>query len=94
MLEFFRSFLNFIGRILMYFWTSFFQDTGSFFKIVAEAPFSSIFELLIVLFLVGVALTILIGTVRSVAGFSGKLLPVFCLDWRLGFHLAHDVDGL
>ncbi|HIC71880.1 MAG TPA: TRAP transporter small permease subunit [Alphaproteobacteria bacterium] len=70
MLEFFRSFLNFVGRILMYFWTSFFQDTGSFFKIVAEAPFSSIFELLIVLFLVGVALTILIGTVRSVAGFS------------------------
>ena len=70
MLEFFGNFLDFIGRILVYFSTSFFQDTGTFFKIVAEAPFSSILELLIVLFFLGVGLTILIGVVRSVAGFS------------------------
>tara|TARA_B100000315_G_C14531017_1_gene566178 strand:- start:676 stop:1416 length:741 start_codon:yes stop_codon:yes gene_type:complete len=70
MLEGFGKFLDFSGRILVYFWTSFFQDTGTFFKIVAEAPFSSIFELLVVLFFTGAGLTMLVGIVRSIARFS------------------------
>ena len=74
MLEFFGNFLDFIGRILVYFSTSFFQDTGTFFKIVAEAPFSSILELLIVLFFVGVGLTILIGVLRLRYGLLRSLI--------------------
>ena len=70
MLEVFGKFLDFSGRILEYFWTSFFQNTGPFFRTVFEAPFTSFFESLVVLFLVGVALTILLGIVRSAIQFS------------------------
>ena len=70
MFEFFGNFFDFVGQILMYFWTSFFQESGTFFKKAVEAPFSNIFESLISLFLLGVALTVLVGAVRSATRFS------------------------
>ena len=70
MLEFFGNFLNFVYRIFEYFAVSFFQNTGVFFKAVIEAPFSSFFELLIVCFLLGVAVTVLLGVAKSIARFS------------------------
>ena len=70
MLEFFGNFLNFVYRIFGYFAVSFFQNTGVFFKAVIEAPFSSFFELLIVCFLLGVAVTVILGVAKSIARFS------------------------
>ena len=70
MLEFFGSFINFVGRIVTDFGVSFFHEPGAFFEKAIEAPFSNFFESLISVFLLGVALTIFLGVVRSAARFS------------------------
>ncbi len=72
MFEFIVKFGDFLYRILGFFWTSFFQKTGEFFTIAFEAPFSNVFETLIVCFFVGVVLTILVGSCRSIIQFSAR----------------------
>jgi TRAP-type mannitol/chloroaromatic compound transport system permease small subunit len=67
MLELPGKFLKFVGDIVAFFWVSFFEDPGAFFATVAASPLTSPFELLFVLFLVGVAVTVVVGVVGSAA---------------------------
>ncbi len=74
MLDFLGNFFAFLGGILNLFWVSFFEASGALFATVAEAPSRHFFELLFVLFLVGVALTAGAGTLWSVARISPRPL--------------------
>ena len=47
------KFLAFVGKLLALNWESYFKGSGQFFQRVAEAPGSSIFEVLFCLFLLG-----------------------------------------
>ncbi len=67
MLELPGKFVEFVGAIAAFFWVSFFEDPGAFFATVADSPLSSFFELLFVLFLVGVAATVVGGVAWSAA---------------------------
>ena len=74
MLDFLGKFTEFLGEIIELFWVSFFEDSGTLFATVFESPSSHFFELLFVLFLVGVALTGVAGTLMSVARISPRPL--------------------
>jgi TRAP-type mannitol/chloroaromatic compound transport system permease small subunit len=74
MLDLSGKFLEFLGEILAFFWTSFFEEPGAIFTAVIESPSSSLFEILFVLFLLGVAATLVIGAMRSVRRVSPRPL--------------------
>ena len=60
------KFLELIGTLLVLNWEGYFVSSGQFFRRVADAPGSSIFELLFCLFLLGALATLLIGVGGSV----------------------------
>ena len=60
------KFLELIGTLLALNWEGYFVSSGQFFRRVAEAPGSSIFEFLFCLFLLGALATLLIGVGGSV----------------------------
>ena len=55
------KFLAFVGKLVALNRESYFKDSGQLFRRVAEAPGSSIFELLFCLFLLGVLVTVVVA---------------------------------
>ena len=66
MLEVFSKFLSFVGAIFDFFAKTFFEEPIYFFSRVLEAPLSSFYELIFVLFLLGVAASLAWGVVAGV----------------------------
>ncbi len=64
------KFLAFVGTLLELNWEGYFVSSGQFFRRVAEAPGSSLFEFLFCLFLVGALASLVIGVGRSLARMS------------------------
>ena len=70
MLEVFSKFLSFVGDIFDFFAKTFFEEPIYFFSRVLEAPLSSFYELIFVLFLLGVAVSLAWGVVAGVVNRS------------------------
>ncbi|MEC9330219.1 MAG: TRAP transporter small permease subunit [Pseudomonadota bacterium] len=73
MLEVFGNYFSFIGDIFRFFAKAYFKEPAFFFSRVLEAPTSSFYELLFVLFLLGVVVALAWGVVAGIARRS--LLP-------------------
>jgi TRAP-type mannitol/chloroaromatic compound transport system permease small subunit len=74
------KFFAFVGKLLALNWESYFGGSGQFFRRVAEAPGSSIFEVLFCLFLLGSLATLLVGIGWSLVRLSPAPY-IRAVDW-------------